>query len=96
MNNHPDEREDRNAPVPLTFWILVIVAIGCLAMAFFSTGCKSSTAQAPQASTAAVGVNLDELGESLGKARTNVDGVRSDLSEVDAKAVRIKEAINHW
>jgi len=95
MNNHIPSPEEEppgyKDPAPITFWIMLLLAVLCL-----TAGCKSIPSQAPHASTAAVGVNLDELGRSLGNARSNVDGVRSDLSEVDAKAVRIKEAIRNW
>ena len=49
---------------------------------------------APQASTAAVGVNLNNLSQSLGKAQDSVTGIRKSLSEVDSKAVLIHEAIH--
>lgn len=50
-------------------------------------------ANAPKASTAAVGVNLDNLGQSLGAANSSVSGIRTDLSEVDSKAVKIRNLI---
>jgi len=59
-------------------------------------GCTTKPTAVPRASTAAVGVNLNELGDSLGAARSNVAGIRGNLSEVDAKAVRIQESIRNW
>jgi hypothetical protein len=76
-------------------WLLLILAAAALAMMFF-TSCVATGGGAPHASTAAVGVDLDGLGQSLGKARGSVDGVRSDLSAVDAKAVRIQQQIRNW
>ena len=58
-------------------------------------GCQAIP-DAPGASTAAVGGSLDDLGRSLGNARCEVEGIRADLSEVDAKSIRIQEAIRNW
>jgi hypothetical protein len=99
MNRHPIYENDFEAEMrqrpPSPVWLLLILALVSLAMMFF-TSCRSTGGGAPHASTAAVGVDLDGLGQSLGKARGSVDGVRSDLSAVDAKAVRIQEALRKW
>ncbi|MEI6278292.1 MAG: hypothetical protein WCQ16_02770 [Verrucomicrobiae bacterium] len=62
----------------------------------FCAGCTAKPTVVPRASTAAVGVNLDQLQESLSQAQAQVKGIRGNLSEVDAKAVRIQESIRHW
>lgn len=76
--------------------LLVLVASASL----FIVGCQHPVAHTgkpqPHASTAAVGNNLTNLGNSINSAQQNVKDVRGNLSEVDAKAVRIQESIRNW
>jgi hypothetical protein len=67
-----------------------ILLISILALA----GCQHTQPNSPKASTAAVGADLDSLGNSLDKAKGSVDGIRSDLSAADAKVVKIQTLIH--
>lgn len=60
------------------------------------TGCVTRSSVPPRASTATIGAQLNNLETSLGKARGSVNAVKNDLSYVDSKAVKIKEALRHW
>lgn len=63
------------------------------------TACRTTRPEAtqpPPATTAAVGVNLSELQQSLASARGSLTAARTDLSDADAKAVRIQESIRNW
>jgi hypothetical protein len=56
--------------------------------------CQHTRPDSPTTSTAAVGADLDSLGNSLDKAKGSVDGIRSDLSAADAKVVKIQTLIH--
>ena len=67
-----------------------VILISILALA----GCQSHPKPAAAPETAAVGADLDSLGNSLGKAQGSVNGIRSDLSAADSKAVKIQTLIH--
>ncbi len=69
-----------------------------LSLAFLLTACpgRRYAEDRPRPDTAIVGVKLDELERSIGGARGDLGGVQASLSDVDAKAVRIQEAIRKW
>jgi len=57
---------------------------------------RPAAQQPPAATTAAVGLNLADLDQSLTRARGDLTAARTDLSAADAKAVRIQESIRNW
>jgi hypothetical protein len=68
----------------------ILIAISALA------GCQHhpETFTRPHVNTAAVGVDLDSLGKSLGSAQESISSVRTNLSAVDDKAVKIHNLIH--
>ena len=67
-----------------------LLLISILALA----GCQTHPKPANKPETAAVGADLDSLGNSLGKAQGSVNGIRSDLSAADSKVVKIQTLIH--
>ncbi len=50
----------------------------------------------PRASTAAIGVKLEELNQTLDQLASSNEATKRSISQIDDKAVQIQEALRNW
>ena len=73
---------------------LALIAIGLLSISLPS--CATKNPAKPNVNTAQVGENLNDQKKSLEDAQCHVKNIKSNLNDIDDKAIKIQDAIRNW